>query len=107
MAKRLLILLAASSLLAGCASLAPRQLAQDRMNDACKSKIASTPLLPLLSSQSKINGYCSCASDKLVSGLSNSELLEVSAKGKDVLADPAWQGRLLNVGLQCLNTLVR
>ena len=53
MAKRLLALLAASTLLAGCASLAPRQLAQDRMNDACKSKIASKTKPASKSSKSK------------------------------------------------------
>ena len=107
MVKRLILLLTVSALLAGCATLAPRQLAQDRMADACRSKVNSTPLLPLLSSPRSIGSYCDCASSKLVADLSNSELLEVSAKGKDILAEPAWQGRLLNVGLQCLNPRAR
>ena len=94
-------------LLTACASLAPRELAQQRAVDACRDKIAATPLLPLLSSPKKIDGYCQCAGERLVSGLGNSELLEVASKGKALLDDPKWQGRLLNSGLQCLPSLMQ
>lgn len=94
-------------LLAGCASLMPRSVAEQKLGEACRSKVNNTPLLPvLLSSPKRVDSYCGCASNKLVSSLSDEEMQEVASKGKALLSDPKWQGRLLNVGLQCLDTLV-
>ncbi|SCK07173.1 hypothetical protein [Vogesella sp. LIG4] len=94
-------------LLAGCSILMPRTVAEQKLGEACRSKINNTPLLPvLLSTPQKVDSYCSCASNKLVSSLSDDEMQEIASKGKAVLGDPKWQGRLLNVGVKCLNTLV-
>ncbi|MFC3530635.1 hypothetical protein ACFOLG_00400 [Vogesella facilis] len=94
-------------LLAGCASLMPRSVAEQRLGEACRSKVSNIPLLPvLLSTPKRVDSYCGCASQRLVSSLSDEELQEVASKGKTLLAEPKWQGRLLNVGVQCLDTLV-
>ncbi|WP_174873282.1 hypothetical protein [Vogesella oryzae] len=94
-------------LLAGCATLMPRSVAEQKLGEACRSKINNTPLLPvLLSTPQRVDSYCGCASNKLVSSLSDDEMREVASKGKALLGEPKWQGRLLNVGVQCLNTLV-
>lgn len=102
-----LFIVAASLALAACATVAPRQLVQDEVVASCKNKITSTPLLPLMSTPKRIDNYCQCAGGRLMAGLSNGEVAELAYKGKDVLADPKWQGRLLNSGVACLKNLVQ
>lgn len=92
----------------GSAGAIPRQPVIQLLTSACLAKAGQEPLLKsLLSSPAAASAYCGCAGERIVSGLSDDELLDAVSKGKGVAQDPVWKRRLLNVGLQCLDQLVK
>lgn len=88
--------------------LIPRQALLQVLQTTCLKKAAQEPMLQsLLSSPQAAGAYCGCASERLISGLSDEQLLDAAGKGRELAQDPVWKRRLLSAGLQCLDKLVK